>query len=603
MVCRNCGKTIPDDWKFCMYCGGSAEKSAEPVCPRCGCRMQPGDVFCRQCGARIGDAAAPAPYAPPAQAAKPSRGKGVPEFVWWLGGGILLLVVAAAVLALTLVFANGNASAAARNTPDAAAGLSANPTTEPTPVVSAPLDTSETVQLEWYVIGTGDEPDKDTVLSKVNDYLLKKINATINLNTINWADYDGKVNSMLAAGESADLVMTATWYANYRQNAQAGYFLELDDLLNRYGGGIAYALGDDALRAARLNGKLYALPMNGANFHSYGLMLRTDLVTKYGIKTEGYRSLQDFEPVFAKIKAEEPGIYPLLADSSSSPYDLLDWDKLDVNDYDVPGALYSNAGASNNRVVINDYTAPESVAMYKLMRSFFQSGYVNPEAIETDSFYSDIDTGKYFSFINVMEPGMEVTMKGISGGYDWVQAPLTEPVMAGYDVVNSMLAIPASSRNPERTMAFCELLYSDAFVINTIDYGVEGIHYTKASDSAIRVNSDAGYNPGNGWKFGNELLTYLLEGEPSDKWAETQRMNDRAVRLDTLGFWFDNSRISTEITGCRGVIAKYKDLFYGSGSGDVDSTVAQFDSDLWDAGSTEIIAEMQRQYDAWREGR
>src|SRR4051794_7685775 len=73
------------------------------------------------------------------------------------------------------------------------------------------IDTSKPVTVTMMVLG--DKPTNgqvEKVLEKVNAKLKEKVNATIQLKWIEWADYTTKYNLTLASGEPVDLVITAT---------------------------------------------------------------------------------------------------------------------------------------------------------------------------------------------------------------------------------------------------------------------------------------------------------------------------------------------------------------------------------------------------------
>ncbi|WP_302593411.1 zinc-ribbon domain-containing protein [uncultured Megasphaera sp.] len=53
--CTNCGAAIPDNSKFCEFCGKpvEAEKKKQPVCLHCGAPIAKGDAFCTACGTPV----------------------------------------------------------------------------------------------------------------------------------------------------------------------------------------------------------------------------------------------------------------------------------------------------------------------------------------------------------------------------------------------------------------------------------------------------------------------------------------------------------------------------------------------------------------------
>lgn len=59
MFCKNCGQEIPDDSKFCRFCGACSVQPTEPkleqsaVCSNCGKELSEGVRFCKFCGAPV----------------------------------------------------------------------------------------------------------------------------------------------------------------------------------------------------------------------------------------------------------------------------------------------------------------------------------------------------------------------------------------------------------------------------------------------------------------------------------------------------------------------------------------------------------------------
>lgn len=55
-ACHSCGKTIYEDAKFCRYCGAQTqEKKQQRVCLNCGSPLKEGALFCKKCGARAAE--------------------------------------------------------------------------------------------------------------------------------------------------------------------------------------------------------------------------------------------------------------------------------------------------------------------------------------------------------------------------------------------------------------------------------------------------------------------------------------------------------------------------------------------------------------------
>ena len=212
-------------------------------------------------------------------------------------------------------------------------------------------------------------------------------------------------------------------------------------------------------------------------------------------------------------------------------------------------------------------------------------------------------SGRYFAASQSLKPGKDAEMTAQTG-IEWLQIDVTRPVMSNRETTGALLAIPAGSKNPEKAFQFIEMLYTDKYLKNLLNYGIENVHYKKISDNVIELidPDNSGYNPGHGWKFGDQFKDYLMSNEDPQKWDKFLKFNEEGLVLNSLGFMFDKTNVETEISACKNVVQTYyKQLF--TGAVEVEPTVEQFEKELKAAGVDELIAEMQRQYDDWRKSK
>lgn len=484
------------------------------------------------------------------------------------------------------------------------AGCGAKQTTEPTkadeltkaaePTKAAAVANPPTT-LTWFCVGPGQEPDTDAVLAEVNKYLKDKLNVEIKMNVLAYGDaYNQKVNSMLAAGDPFDICFTASWAADIKMNSSKGFFTVLDDYLKQ-DPTIVNIIGQSFMNGVKINGKTYAVPCNKELAHDWGFLLKKDLVDKYQVPVKDIKKMEDLEPYFEKIKAGEPGVTPLLSVEMEAPFKLLDWDNF--ADDDAPGALYPN---NDGTQVINQFLAPESIDHYKKMREYNRKGYLSPDAATMTNFNDQLKTGKYFACVQSMKPGKDAEMKGSTGGIDWVQVDITPVMTNNRDCGGgALLAIPTSSKNKDLAFKFITMLYTDKNLVNMFVYGIENVHYQKVSDNVVKLlDSPKAYKAGNGWRFGDQLKNYLMDNEDPQKWVKFGEFNKKAVGLNSLGFAFDRTNVEAKLAACKQVVQTYyKQLF--TGSVDVDPTVKKMEAELKAAKVDEVLAEMQKQYDAF----
>lgn len=451
----------------------------------------------------------------------------------------------------------------------------------------------EPVELIWYLVGPQQEPETDKILEAANNYLKDKLNVKINLTVLGYGDpYNNKVNTMLAAGDRIDICFTAGWAADIKANSAAGYFRELDSYLAK-SSTITDIVGQAFMDGIKINGKTYAVPCRKEQVHNWGFIIKKDLAEKYNIDPNAIKKMEDLEPAFETIKKNEPDIYPLLVVEGEAPFKLLDWDP--ISDDSIPGALYPD---NRDTKIINQFLAPESIAMYKKMRDYMQKGYIPADAATMQNFNDHLKTGKYFAICQSMKPGKAAEMTA-STSVEWLDVNITAPVMANRDASGgALLAIPTSAKYPDQAFSFIEMLYTDKYLNNLFVYGIENEHYVKVSDNVVKLTDNTGYRAGNGWRFGDQFLNYLMDNEDPDKWNQFVEYNKKGLVLNSLGFSFDRTPVDAEHAACKAVTETYyKQLF--TGSVDVESTLKQMEAEYKAAGVDKLIAEMQRQYDAW----
>lgn len=458
----------------------------------------------------------------------------------------------------------------------------------------------ETVELTWYCVADS-QPDMEKICEEANKYLKDKLNVTIKAENFGWGEtYTPKINPMLAAGNAGDIVFTSSWAANYAENARAGYFLALDEYLEKYPK-ITEVLGKDFLDGAAIDGVHYGLPCNKEKVHWWGVLLRKDLVDKYSIDTTKIKKLEDLEPYFSKIKEDYPDMYPLLNCQMEGPFKLLDWDTFSSDD--VPGALYPE---STDGKVVNQFLAPESIALYRKMREYYLKGWIHPDAATQENFTDEFRTGKYFAVVQSMKPGKGDEMSK-TFEIPVVQVDMTPIRKTNRETIGALTAIPKNSKNPEIAFRFIEMLYTDKYLKNLFNYGIENVHYkfVDKEKGIVKLTDDAG-NPmnkgfnlaGQGWRFGDNYIDYIVEGNDPMQFEKFKEVNEKGIPLQSLGFVFDPKGFETEQSQCQAAVQNhYKQLF--TGSVDVDSEIKAFENELKAAGVDKLIAEMERQYKEW----
>lgn len=449
-------------------------------------------------------------------------------------------------------------------------------------------------EINWYIPGT---PQKDVALIEeaANDYLKDKINATLKIVFMTWGDYVEKVNVMLQSGEYFDICFTSDWSTPmYRTSVAAGLFTPLNDPLNdlfsQYAPKTKDILGEDVLRGTRIGGLNYAIPCNKEMARCRGYCFNKELVEKYDFDITTVEKYQDVEPMLKIIKENEPGIYP---HGGSIP---LDWNF--ATDTNVPLATYTKAGAKE---VLFWYETPEYQEMIRTANKWWKLGYIRQDF--NTSKEDDVANYKVFAADFTLKPGKDAEISNQYGN-EWVQKMLTPVIMSNVELGGSMQAIPRSAKDPARVMMFLELVNTDVFINNLINFGIENKHYVKISDNIIDFapdtdgGRDSGYNPAMSWVTGNVFINYLFKTEDPKKAEKYLEFNKGSIPMETLGFSFDNSPVKSEIAAIKNISAEYGNAVMIL---DPDTNIPKAIDKFEAAGIRKVQEEIQNQLDAYLE--
>jgi putative aldouronate transport system substrate-binding protein len=477
-------------------------------------------------------------------------------------------------------------------------------TTSPSAAIEQPDETA--AKLKPYhmvmVFPSGAIPkDLPIVQDAINAYLKKKINATIEIRPIDSSVWLDKTNLMFLSNEQFDLMFTSSWLYLGQQIAKQ-QIIPLDDLLHQYGQGITSTLERSYIENGRVNGSIYGVLTNKEFASTKGIIMRKDIVDKYKIDLSTIHELEDFERIWQTIKEHEPDMVPLQVKYDRSPLTvMLGYGKFDMLDYSGgPGVLDRE---SKNLKVINLYGTPTYLHYAKIMHSWYKAGYINKDgSITRQDEFEAVKAGKAFAYSQSMKPGFD-TQESRNTGFPMVAVELTKPYTTTGDTTSAMFAIPRTSQNPERAMMFLNLLYTDKYLLNLLDWGIEGKHYIKKADNLIdyppgETARTIGYNLNLPWMFGNQLNSYIWPSDDPNLWEKYRNFNLTADKSLALGFIFDPDKVKNEVIACGNVLLQYAGAL-NSGEFDPDNILPALLNALKGAGVEKVIAEKQRQLDAW----
>jgi putative aldouronate transport system substrate-binding protein len=487
----------------------------------------------------------------------------------------------------------------------AAAGTQAEGTASaPAETTVAPAEekTLDPYNIVWVMPDNySDATEIQLVQDEANKVTQEKFNATVELRILPFGDYDQKVQVMSSAGEKFDVFLSANWSGlDYKLMAAKGAAVSMKDLIPQYGQDMLNTLPDYLWDGTTYKGEIYAIPTYKDLAAPYGMLINQGMADKYGMDFSNVRKVEDMEPFFQTIKESEPAdtvaYYP-----GTNAYN--DWIiPVEPVSSGIPAVIRTD---SVDYKVQSVYEVPETMD-YALatFRRWYQNGYIQKDYLTAGQ--PDGPTGKWFAQA-IMLPAFGEVYRSIEWNMDLSLINFGTSTGYGtgvgymfYDgIAASCMSISATSGDPARAMMLLNLHTTDAAYHNIIVKGIEGRHYKKVSDGVIDTTGMEHQWALNEWTWGNIFLNYLIPSDPPNKWEIYMKDNDESIKSPLVGFAFDPDAVKTEIAALANVSEEFRNPIW-SGSVDPKEYVPKAIDKYNAAGLDAIIAEMQRQLDAWR---
>lgn len=457
------------------------------------------------------------------------------------------------------------------------------------------------VQLVWYQVGET-QKDDGIVFEEVNRYIRDKIRVQLDVVKVSWSDYNQKMQVLIQTGDNWDLCFTSSWANDYLQNAQKGIFLELDGLLQAQGRQMYERMDSRFWEAAKVGGKIYGVPSEKEIGNCPVWVFTKELVDKYQVPYEEIHTLEDLEPWLALIRMKEPDVVPLyLTKDYTAPTYM---DKI----LDPVRIEYGDASLT----VKNVFETEQMQSVLATTRKYYLAGFINKDA----PIASDDKSVRRFVTKGDGQPYAELIWSR-DLGYEVVVSPIMDPIITNASARGAMTAINKDCRHPEKAMELLNLIQTDEYLRNLLNYGIEGVHWEKIKPDAeeleavkgkeyvythkIRLNETTSRNYSVPyWVQGGLFNTYVLDNEPLDKWAVVKAFNDASEETPSFGFDFRLDEVSTQASAFRSVLDEFGKALY-TGSVEPEQYLPRLLDKLEAAGIDDVIREMQRQIYRWKE--
>lgn len=427
--------------------------------------------------------------------------------------------------------------------------------------------------LVWY-LPCDKQADTQLVCDEINKIIEPKIGAKIDIQYITSSDFSERLRLIMASQEEFDL--TFTGFANpYLDGVRRGGFVELTDLLKKYGPELSDTIPDYLWEAAEVDGGIYAIPVYQAMTMCRAIYFNKEYVDKYNFDTSKVKKLEDIRPFLEQIRDNEKGnIFPMARPSVTYFFpEAFRYLQTSINFISVD---------SHTNKVLFEYDAPEYAEARKILNDWNDAGFFNPNVGSSTPV-----TQVACRVTDGHRPGA-VADEERKHGMEIIAVPISDYAMDRKGANTTMTAISATSKYPEKAMQFIVEVNTNKEVFDLCAYGIEGKHYERISDSHIKIDTESGYVPGGNWKYGCIFTGSLLEGYEDDLWEQIKKVNDDSKKSILLGFVADTEPVTTIISQIATVTGEYGELNNGT-SQDFDKKLAEFEQKLEKAGKKELV--------------
>jgi putative aldouronate transport system substrate-binding protein len=476
-------------------------------------------------------------------------------------------------------------------------------------VVSGGIDISKKVTLQFFMLGNAPR-DLKIIQNEVNKLALKDLNCEVKYNFTTWSDTSTKYNLLLSAGQNVDLIFTADWM-NYNQYALKGAFLPLEDVVPKAAPELWSWIPSNFWNAVKVNKHIYTIPATWKEYVPEGVQWREDLRIKYGCAP--ITNLDTLEAYLEAIKKNETTMVPtecLVADwGSGGP------------SFTAFGCIFNFKYTSDffNYGLMNNYKSPSTAIDYwasddfakdaAILKRWQDKGFWSKSALSTKAYPDDeFENGKVAALL-AQNPGKYATsMSKVNQNHpDWKIGYLAGADVTGYVVpvhpVHNGFAVPKSSKNAERAVAFYSKMVLDKEYNYLTEYGIEGVNFSVTRDGHydmigdVKTNGFARENM-NGWAWRNPEIQLF---DPSfDIVLDLFKKYDK-VAADNIwgGFVEDYTPYQTERTALYQVQSQYLCPLLGGFVSDVDAGVKTFREKAAAAGLKKVQDGFTKQWQAY----
>jgi len=481
------------------------------------------------------------------------------------------------------------------------------------------VDTSQHVKVKFVVLGNKPTNGRlEDVLKQVNEKLTKKVNAELEIQYVEWADWQTQYNLLLASGDSTiDLITTATDWLDAWPNIKKGSFLPLsEDMLKTYAPQTWSSVSPEHWNQTKYKDQIYLVPEdNYAQYTNHGMFYRGDWAKEAGLGD--INNFADLGKYFQYVKDKKNGVIPWDVSGTAANANALAGGYMQSNTKNIGidgipvglSALFYGKSKDEPYTLTSPYMEGNTLEEFAtMMKSWSDAKYWREDVLNyngetrdlmyagqsgADQHHSETYFGTTRPLMDQKQPGSELKM-----------FPFSEPSknLTKVVITHGALAIGANSKNAERALMVYDLLRNDKEIYMLYNYGIEGKDYTITKDN--KLGRPEGWDQTkdaldtNFWCGRNDNLGLIDSKAYAGRADMVKNYNTYAIEYPYGQFIFDNSKSSTKISAMADVCAKYIPKISFGKVTDPKAEVAAFKKEMMAAGYQDVFNDIQEQLKA-----
>lgn len=466
----------------------------------------------------------------------------------------------------------------------------------------------EPVTLIMYTQGSDKQVGRDDMIAALNEYLQEKLNITLDLRLS--GDYTDIMGTKIDAGDEWDICLVGHG-VDFQAYARRNAFAPLNDYMDLLPATTGQ-INESAMDLFTIEDDIYAVPILKDAWTQYGWTINQTFLDDLGIEFPEWATKRELVDFLLDVKAKRDAKYPDEAGNALVKdvfYNYEQWiiGELIVGGWNKP-LVHTNVSQETGYkdISIGDtafcpiYT-PEYREIMKAVRELVKAGVgaFDPKTFDPDSVL--LNSGK---LLGSCGSGLISVAEDVNPNYKSAYYPSTESYASA---VTAGFAINAKCKNIDRAVELLEFLQNDTYAATVLHFGPEGKGWTDTNNDNVieltELNSDTKnrywYN-WYGWTLGGVTAMKAIPGSATNYMEKMKELNRTSPTMPNYGFVFDKEPVENQIAAVSNVFEEYHAVLQTGQNDNVDQLVDEFIAELKANGMDEIVAEAQRQLDAWR---